>query len=252
MLNKPKLMLLLGMFFVGHVFAPGVEKSWEEAIVKVPGKFFTTDVKNVDVEKPLPVVIYLHGCAGITRTHDMNWASFLADQGFIVVLPDSMARQGRISNCDTRLKQSIGAFPEAYKYRQEEIGYAQSQVLASPWADKKNIFLMGFSEGGVATALSAHEGFSGRIIMGWTCTQNKRPVFDGIRAQKDSPVLAIASEDDDWRKGNGAHTKGKCSDKADGRSNFKQINIPGSEHATFGSSEAQNAVKSFLSQYRSK
>ena len=43
---------------------------------------------------------------------------------------------------------------------------------------------------------------------------------------------------------------GNCANKAQGRTNFKQINIVGSEHQTFGSTDAQNAVRKFLDQYR--
>lgn len=249
MLLRLKQFLVLGLFAASSAYAQDVEKSWSDAVVYVPGKTFTTTVSKVSVEKPMPVVIYLHGCAGINRTHDASWASLLTEQGFIVVMPDSLARPGRIPNCDPKLKGG-NAFPNAFKYRQQEIGYALEQTQKASWADKRNIFLMGFSEGGIATAQSAHDGFAGRIIMGWTCTNKNNPDFDGIYSTKDSPVLAIASENDDWRIGKA--TAGNCANKAQGRSNFKQIDIPGSEHTTYGSDAAQNAVKSFLSQYRGK
>lgn len=250
MLNKLKLIALFSTLIVSHVFAQDVEKSWDDAVVYIPGKIFTTSVNKITVDKPMPVVIYLHGCTGIYRPHDGSWGTFLAEQGYIAILPDSMARPGRISNCDPRAKGGTSAFPSAYKYRQEEITYAISQLMASTWADKKNIFLMGFSEGGIGVAQSTHSGFAGKIIMGWTCTNKSFPDFDGIFSSKDTPVLAIASINDDWRAGK--HTEGRCADKAQGRSNFKQIDIPGSQHQTFGSEEAQNAVKSFLNQYKSK
>jgi hypothetical protein len=102
---------------------------------------------------------------------------------------------------------------------------------------------MGFSEGGIGVAQSPHNGFAGRIIMGWTCTNKNNPDFDGIFSSKNSPVLAIASENDDWRIGK--PTVGNCANKAQDRTNFKQVDIPGSEHTTYGSDAAQNAVKSF-------
>lgn len=249
MLLKLKQMALLGLFIAGSAFAQDVEKSWNDAVVYVPGKTFTTSVGKVSVDKPMPLVIYMHGCAGINRTHDASWASLLNGQGFIVVMPDSIARPGRIPNCDPKLKGG-NAFPNAFKYRQEEITYAMEQAQKATWVDKNNIFLMGFSEGGIASAQSTHAGFAGRIIMGWTCTNKNNPDFDGIFSSKDSPVLAIASENDDWLVGK--PTAGNCANKAQGRTNFKQVDIPGSEHSTYGSDAAQNAVKSFLSQYRSK
>ena len=75
----------------------------------------------------MPVVIYLYGCAGINRTHDAGWALLLTEQGLIVVMPDSIARPGRIPNCDQKLKGG-NAFPNAFKYRQQEIGYTLEQT----------------------------------------------------------------------------------------------------------------------------
>ena len=104
---KLKQIALLSFFISSSVFAQDVEKSWEDAVVYVPGKTFTTSVNKISVDKPMPVVIYLHGCAGINRTHDASWASLLTGQGFIVVMPDSMARPGRIPNCDPKVKGEI-------------------------------------------------------------------------------------------------------------------------------------------------
>ena len=43
----------------------GIEKSWEDAVVFLPGKTFSTSASKVNLDKRYPVVIYLHGCAGI-------------------------------------------------------------------------------------------------------------------------------------------------------------------------------------------
>jgi len=245
---------VIGLFFI---FAPSlnsaekdVELSWEKAPVYLPGKLLSTTVDRIDITKPTPVLIYLHGCTGIYGPHDLSWASYIADQGFIVVLPDSMARPGRISNCDPKLKVPSGAFSKAGQYRQEEITYALSQVMASPWADKKNIFLMGHSEGGVATARSPHPEFAGKIISGWTCTNKNNPANDGIHSPKNLPILAVAYTDDEWRKGK--FTDGRCADKAEGRTNFRQIDLDGWLHATYGNADARKGVKEFLTQYLAK
>lgn len=61
-----------------------VAASWEHAVVSVPGRFLTTSVKDIEVEKPRPVVLLIHGCAGIQRTA-RSWAGFLKGEGYIVV-----------------------------------------------------------------------------------------------------------------------------------------------------------------------
>ena len=73
----------------------GVAMSWEKAQVFVPGMFFKTTPNEVTGNKPLPVVIYLHGCTGIDPNHDVRWGEFIKGLGYIAVLPDSMARPGR-------------------------------------------------------------------------------------------------------------------------------------------------------------
>ena len=245
---------VIGLFFIFASSLNSAEKdlelSWEKAPVYLPGKLLSTTVDQIDITKPTPVLIYLHGCTGIYGPHDLSWASYIADQGFIVILPDSMARPGRISNCDSRLKGGTNAFPKAAKYRQEEIAYALSQLTNSSWADKKNIFLMGHSEGGIATAQSSHGEFAGKIISGWTCTNKNNASYDGIYSPKNLPILAVASIDDEWRKGK--PVEGRCADKAEGRTNFKQIDLEGWIHGTYGNSDARKGVKEFLTQYLAK
>ena len=251
-MKKIFVLICLILFFTSSLSyaEKDVELSWEKAPVYLPGKLFSTKVDQIDITKPTPVLIYLHGCAGIYGPHDLSWASYIADQGFIVILPDSMARPGRISNCDPKLKERTNVFPKAAKYRREEITYALSQLMASSWADKKNIFLMGHSEGGIATAQSPHVEFAGKIISGWTCTNKNNPSNDGIYSPKNLPILAVASIDDEWRKGR--PVEGRCADKAEGRSNFRQIDLEGWAHGTYGNSDARKGVKDFLNHYLTK
>ncbi len=151
--------------------APGmdVDTTWDKAVVFVPGSVGKTTPDKVAVNNPLPVVIYLHGCTGINPRHDEGWGDFIRGLGYVAVLPDSMARPGRRSNCDAKTK-SGGYFLQANEMRLEEIGYALEQVKKSAWADTNNVYLMGHSEGGTAAARTKLAGFRGIIISGWTCT----------------------------------------------------------------------------------
>jgi len=238
---KQKLILAL-LLAVSNVYATDVSKSWESAPVYIPGNYFPRSTKNLDaVTQVYPVVIYLHGCTGITPHHDRAWAKELADNGYMVIMPDSLARDGRIPDCDPRIKGPIGAFPQAHSYRQEEIGYSLEKIKQSKWADKRNVFIMGHSEGGIATARSAYADVSGIVISGWTCTHKINPKFDGIHSPKSIPVLAVAWIQDPWRQGK--PNEGVCSDKADGRL-LKQINLQGAGHDTYGHANA-DVIKFF-------
>ncbi len=225
--------------------------SWENAIVFAADHPEIKTVQQLSSLKTrLPVVIYLHGCAGINQDA-LNWGSYISSLGFIAILPNSMARTGRVSNCDPRLKQGNGKFPLARKYRQEEITYALQQTLASRWAQMDNIFLMGHSEGGIAVAQSSHAEFAGEIISGATCTNKNNSLYDAIYAPLNMPVLAVASLQDEWHENKPA-VIGRCIDKAHGRSYFVQVDLPGSVHPTYGNPEARNAVNDFLMNFLKK
>lgn len=231
---KRKLILAL-LVAASNVYASDVAKSWDTAPVYVPGSSFAKTTKDLDsITQSYPVVVYLHGCTGITQHNDRAWAKTISENGYIVIMPDSMARDGRIPNCDPRAKGPIAAFPQAHDYRQEEIGYALNQANASKWADKRNLFIMGHSEGGTAVARSTYN-VKGIVISGWSCTHRTNPKFDGINSPKHIPGLAIAWTRDPWREGK--PNEGYCSNKAEGRQ-FRQIDLPGVGHDTFGQANA--------------
>jgi hypothetical protein len=220
-----------------------VAMSWEKAEVFVPGSSFKTTPNKLTVNKPLPVVIYLHGCTGIDPAHDASWGAFIRGFGYIAVLPDSMARPGRKPNCDTRTKRG-GAFPQAHAMRMEELRYALEQVKKSPWADTDNLFLMGHSEGGQAAARSRLRGFRGIIISGWTCTDSARPGFDGIFAPLETPILTLEWDHDVWREG--TPQQGSCANKFGERKKARQVLFHGTKHSTYDQREARDAVAQFL------
>ena len=240
---KQKLILSL-LLAASNVYAADVDKSWEAAPVYVPGIYFAKSTKDLDsFTQPHPVIVYLHGCTGITQHNDRAWAKELSDNGYIVVMPDSMVRDGRIPNCDPKIKGPIAAFPQAHSYRQEEIGYALEKIKQGRWADKRNVFIMGHSEGGTAVARSTYADVSGIVISGWSCTHKSNPKFDGINSPKYIPGLAVAWTRDPWREGK--PNEGYCSNKADGRS-FKQVDLPGVGHDTYGYANA-DVIKFFKS-----
>jgi dienelactone hydrolase len=240
---KKLLAPLIVFFFASPLYAQDVELSWDRSLIYSPGAFLSKSPQNLTLDKTYPAIIYLHGCTGINGAHDVSWAKFLAAENYVVVMPDSMARPNRKSNCDPRQKGGTNIFPQAYEYRQQEIAYAKEQIQKSSWWDQKNLFLMGHSEGGIATAQSDHGGFNGLVISGWTCTHKNNPSFDGIKSPKDIPALAVAFVDDAWRKGK--FNEGRCADKADGRA-LVQVDLQGLEHGTYESRIAREAVAKFL------
>lgn len=244
---KMKLLLIIVLSLSFNMaFASDVEHSWNQAKVFTPGSSQIGTIKDIKSNQNYPVVIYLHGCTGIVDWHDYDWGKTLASNGYVVILLDSMARNGRISNCDPSRQTGANTFPQAYEYRQQEISYAIEQVQQSNWANKNKIFLMGHSEGGIAVASSTHHMFRGNIILAWTCTFRNNPPLDGIKSPKEIPILAIAAKYDMWRVGKAS--EGRCADKADGRK-LIQVDLNGREHATTRYSESKPAVLDFLKSF---
>jgi dienelactone hydrolase len=210
--------------------------SWQKGVAYVPGKFLPTSPATIDTEKSYPVILYLHGCSGIGPT-DKRWGPFLKDLGFIVVQPDSLQRD-RPRSCDPASRTG-NLFPGVYKMRLEETDYARDQIGKSAWADQKNIFLMGHSEGGITVSLVTRSDFGGVVISAWHCGTT------GLRTAAGIPVLAIDHENDPWFP---RVPGGGCAKRFGDRSHTKMITLPGRDHDTF-EVPAKEAVAAFLKEY---
>jgi len=213
-----------------------IEESWKSAVVHVPGKWFSSKLENVEVENPMPVVIYLHGCSGISQT-DQSWARTLKGMGFVVVMPDSLAIPGRQSNCDTVNKKTNLGKVNATELRSREVEYALKQIRLKPWADQRRIFIMGHSEGAVGVTRVNDELIKGIVISGFPCVH-------GLWADKNIPVLAIGGSEDPWFGNRYNHRQ--CIDHWGDRSDATQIVLEGRGHGTAEESRAIEGVKSFF------
>jgi hypothetical protein len=214
----------------------GVEKSWDKADVYIPESIFLKRISNLQLEKKYPVVIYLHGCTGITSFHDLRWGRFISNLGFVVILPDSFARPRRIADCDPiHTRGSIGTFPFALSYREQEIAYAINQLKKTSWADMSNIFLMGHSEGANAIAQTNITGFRGMIMSSGFCRQ-------GINFEYGVKGLVINFENDPWHKGNG-----RCQ-QARNNGSLSMLFLTDYAHDSFDYPRVRDEVQQFLKQ----
>jgi hypothetical protein len=216
-----------------HPANPEVMRTWDKAIVYVPGSRWTKTPSSVELKDKHPVMVYLHGCAGITNFNDRPWARLIADLGLVVVMPDSFARKYRPSNCDPRERRT-GYFPLANLFRQEEISWALQQLQKAAWADTTRLFLMGHSEGGVAVSRYNATGFKGVIVSGHDCS--------GANWNLGTPVLTLNYNTDPWNR----FSDMKCSSRV-GLREITEVVLPGHEHETYFSRDARSAVNEFLS-----
>ena len=210
-----------------------IASTWTQARIYLPRVSSYVRPADVSVIQKLPTVVFLHGCTGLTAGN-ARWARTLTSAGYGVVAADSFARSYRRSNCDPKTYLT-GAFPAAGTMRQEEIQYALKSLRAAPWADERNLFLMGHSEGGAAVASWQGGRFKAQIISGSRCR-------GGLLAPPRIPVLVIAFVHDPW-DGNYHRT---CAIWFGGRESASEMLLPGSGHDTSQSHEAQRAVLDFL------
>jgi len=220
-----------------------VHLSWEKAVIFLPNTSQRVKSNEINLDKNYPVLIYLHGCTGIHPNHDLNWGEYISRMGFLVIMPDSFARQNRVANCDPILQRRTNRFPDAYKYRQEEIIFTVERIKNLPFINQKYIFLMGHSEGGIATAQSSITSFTGLIISGWSCTDSSGYFPSGIKSPKTLPILAIADLNDPWRVS--TSTYGRCKDVS-GERDITQVDLKNSSHETFHDEIAKDEVFNFL------
>lgn len=192
----------------------------------------------------MPIVIFMHGCSGINEGA-ITWAHFLTRNQVTVVMPDSLAIPGRPSNCDDQSKNRNLNLVPVRELRPAEAVFVLDELTRLPWVDKNNVFLMGHSEGGMATALAKDHRYAGRIISGYKCVKG------GIKGPKDTPVLVINWEIDPWFDRQNAVTT-QCADQKfwQKRTNATQLILRGKGHSTANDANAREAVVKFIQENR--
>lgn len=238
-------------------------QTWERGFVAIPGSAFGPDDKGLfgvlsDAATQerlaalpeglrLPVVVYLHGCAGIGLT-TAQLPELAERAGFAVIAPNSFARDRRPRNCDPS-DYSAGMFPPAWLYRRAELQHAVSQARELPWVDPERIVVAGFSEGGATVALWGDlVDTLGYIILGWTCTAP--PDWGwlmGLRTPAERPVLAIVSADDPWFAWPG--WRGHCGSETESHADLQSIVLEHTAHEVLYYPQAQDALVEFLGRW---
>ena len=246
--------LLLAVLAAGCAGITGglsdLERTWAGAVVALPslgtGEALVTTMDSRDMQNrlarlpqgaSLPVVVYAHGCTGIGN---YDFFRRLADSGFVVVAPDSFAREWRPLQCDPESRTGgINVF--VYDFRLAEISYALDRLWQRPWADWTRMVLAGASEGAVAVALYRGDEFRGRVIAQWTC--GGAPHVRGLAATPGEAVLAVVGADDPWYCDN----PGDCGAFLGSRSGSESLLIPaGRGHNVFGDAAGLQAILNFI------
>ena len=220
-------------FYGRHTIPSAARDSWfSKTFQQSPGEQEWTPLAEKEIKSgvKVPVVLYLHGCAGWSKQDDV-YRDLLVSEGYAVLMPDSFQRPGR-KQCAEQ-----GSLRSRVQLRTEEVEFALEEIMKLPWVDQKKVLLMGYSEGGNTTDNWSKSGFAAHIIIGSACTL----VGGEPAAPLDVPVLAIVGEKDHYRPGLSCKI-----DRTIGGS--RSIVIPGGPHGIAEYSETREAIKRFLRQ----
>ncbi len=185
-----------------------LDRTWRQALIYLPkqaGEHFGrllakpkpfTEELNLNPSKPkLPTILYLHSCEGLgPHREDLKRFSGL---GFVVIAPDSFAREHRPLGCDEERERFIRYFDIAVAFQKAELDYAVQRLQEFSWIDRNNLFLIGSGIGGMVAAHYQGADFAGHVIEGWGC-RGPNPVFNGIWAPKDVRIFSTVSRNDPW------------------------------------------------------
>ena len=187
-----------------------LERSWASALVHLPEKAESergfllgdTDTLNARIadkfgDRKLPLIVYLHDCEGLG--HHRDDIERLAQLGFVVIAPDSIARNHRPLGCYEEQSEFIRYYDIAIAFRKAELDYAVAHLSRLPWVDIRFQFLVGSGTGGLVAAHYQGGEFRGHVIEGWGC-RHPHAVFDGIWAPAQVKILAANSRNDLWYK----------------------------------------------------
>ncbi|RCK42535.1 dienelactone hydrolase family protein [Thalassospira profundimaris] len=207
-----------------------MERTWQAALVRIPAApgqsraITIPDLMKLAATESAkyPAIIYLHGCSGFW-SGIQDRIKFLADQGFVVIAPASLARVTYPRSCNVETREG-GLFRGTVVLRRNDAGHAIERARELPMIDGNNIILMGFSEGAVVTATfkaqNERQRLRARIVEGWTC-HAIWPEYRGILAPPDEPVLSLLGAHDPWYQDQ--WSKGDCAKFLDPENGSKSI-----------------------------
>ena len=236
-----------------------LDRTWQASLVRIPNKHkvFAGQISDLPYEalldkRKLPTVIYLHGCSGIWWGTHIR-LDFFADNGFAVIAPASFARSKYPKSCDPATKRA-GLYRETLKMRQYDALNAIKNAKQLDWVDARNIFLVGFSEGGITSATvstNLDSGVNARVIEGWTC-HAEWSEYRGINASSSEPVLALVADQDPWFQN--PWTRGSCGRYMNSDNGSRSVVYSTgplvSRHSLLDDADVQKLVLEFLQAHR--
>lgn len=138
---------------------------------------------KIPAGEKVPVIVYMHGCGGPIPASLRHVDKLTKLGNYIVASPNSFARPRPVV-CRAPGDTDFHVMWQSRGWRRAELDYALDQLASHKWVDRRNIFLVGHSQG--ATAVLDYGGdvsIKGRVAMHGGCeigqlgdfTDNTRP-----------------------------------------------------------------------------
>ncbi len=224
----------------------GIDKpfygTYNEALIKIP------NLKNYT--KRLPTVLYMHGSKGFNS--GKIFRKWITEAGYLFFAPNSYGSRDRITY-NSPISKDI--YEKVHSYRQAEIDLFIKRLNELPFIDKKRMFLMGYSEGAVASARYSGGEFVGRIVLGWSCEPSYYTKYSKVGADRNDPFLNIIGRDDEyfgkqnpWN--NAYHNEGHCGDALFKFKNAKVVLLPNIGHNLLKSHFIKDEILNFIERFR--
>ncbi|HEV2283896.1 MAG TPA: dienelactone hydrolase family protein [bacterium] len=173
---------------------------------------------------PFPAVVALQGCDGISNDA-IQWVQWLQTQGYVVVMPDSMAPRNLHTSCgsglkfDAQARDGVGAL--AYLRTRPDVIHDKIAVLG--WS----------SHGGAATLISSSARFIDASHFGGGGYKAAIACYPACAAFQDGPIatplLVLLGGADDWQPPARCVERGAALQSAGAPVEFKVY--PGATHA---------------------
>jgi hypothetical protein len=217
--------------------------TYEEALKKIPNlKSYT---------KKLPAVVYMQG-SGSFGIGEIFRKWITGEAGYIFFAPNTHTSKERPTYSSPVPKE---VYEQVHAYRQAEIDLFIKRLKELPFIDKHRMFLMGYSEGALATARYAGDEFVGRIVLGWSCEPSYYTDYPKVGAKLDDPFLNIIGRDDEyfgkqnpWN--NGYDNEGHCGDALFKFKNAKVVLLPNIGHNLLQSPFLKGEILNFLELFK--
>ena len=224
----------------------GIEKAFYGTFYE-----FNKQYPNIKADKTYPTLMYMHGSSGL-KGGEVYREYIVEECGFIFFAPNSF----KIKNRPTyKSPANASDYTRVHKVRVAEIEYNLKKIEELSFFDIKNIFLMGNSEGGLATAIFESEKFAGRIVTAFSCEDSYFYKDFKLGSKIDEPFLNImGTHDEFFAKGTTLNkeykVKGHGMEKLKNHENAKVVILSKTKHELTSNRYVKEEILSFLKLWR--